>query len=64
MSVHVSNSQSGFIGGTLLTIAVNLSPDDILRTMTLGIVGATTSYLVSKALHKGAVLLNRKQKKE
>lgn len=40
----------GTIGGTLLSVSANLSSGDVLKTVFLAIVGATTSFLVSIGL--------------
>jgi hypothetical protein len=36
--------------GTMLTVAVNISQTDLLKTVLLAIVGACTSFLASLAL--------------
>ncbi|MDX2191253.1 MAG: hypothetical protein SFY32_15480 [Bacteroidota bacterium] len=41
---------AGTVGGTLLTVIVNMHSTDILKTVILGIVGALTSFTVSVGL--------------
>lgn len=66
MAIHFpSDSKVGFVGGTLLSISANLHPEDFFRTVVLGVVGATTSYVISMAIRKGeAILKSRKSKNE
>lgn len=35
------------LGGTMLTVAVHIASEDILKTIILAVVGAVVSYLVS-----------------
>lgn len=48
-TVH-SPALLGTMAGTLLTIAVNASSEDYLRTVVLGAVGAVSSFIVSALL--------------
>lgn len=53
----------GTAGGTLLSIFGNLQAGDIVKTVSLAMIGATTSFLLSMALkwiHKKINLANRK----
>lgn len=49
MSSHNGHNGTlyGTIGGTLLSVFANLSSGDVLKTVLLASVGATTSFLVS-----------------
>jgi hypothetical protein len=49
----------GTAGGTLLSIAPNLSSDDIAKTVILATVGAVVSFTISLLLKS----LNKKRKK-
>ncbi len=40
----------GTVGGTVLTVAVNIQAQDVLQTAILAAVGAVVSYLVSVGL--------------
>jgi hypothetical protein len=44
--------RTGTIGGTLLTIVLNITHEDVFKTMVLGAVGAVTSFFVSLFLKK------------
>ena len=39
--------KAGTAGGTTLVVLLNISGDDVLRTVVLGVVGAIVSFLVS-----------------
>lgn len=45
-----SGAISGTVGGTLLTIMVNINSQDINKTVILGALGATISFTVSLIL--------------
>jgi len=47
MQVH---DKAGIVGGTLLTVLVNLQSADILKTCILATVGAIVSFCVSLAM--------------
>ncbi|MEP0938202.1 MAG: hypothetical protein ABJQ84_01670 [Ekhidna sp.] len=42
-----SGTKAGTIGGTLLSVALNLDASDILRTLILASVGAVVSFTIS-----------------
>ncbi len=44
--------RSGFIGGTLLSTAINISFHNILFTVVMAIIGAVVSFFVSYLLQK------------
>lgn len=48
----LSNIQVGTLGGTLCSIFVNLTLDDIVKTAILAAVGAMVSFVISKLLEK------------
>ena len=58
--VNDSSTQTGTIGGTLLSIAANISSGDLFRTAILAAVGAIVSFTVSVLLK---MLLHRIKKK-
>ncbi|WP_417200019.1 hypothetical protein [Bizionia sp.] len=45
------NTKVGFLGGTLFSIALNISLDAILFTVVMASIGASVSYLVAKLLN-------------
>ncbi|WP_370089416.1 hypothetical protein [Ekhidna sp.] len=52
MSDHqiASGTKAGTVGGTLLSVAINLDSSDILRTIILATVGAVVSFSISVLL--------------
>jgi len=58
--VNNSGMKTGTVGGTLLSIAANISSGDLLRTAILAAVGAAVSFTVSVLLK---LLLQRIKKK-
>ena len=58
--VNDGGTATGTIGGTLLTIAANISTGDMLRTAILAVVGAVVSFTVFVLLK---LLLRRIRKK-
>ncbi|WP_420577506.1 hypothetical protein [Ekhidna sp.] len=52
MSDHqiASGTKAGTVGGTLLSVAINLDSSDILRTIILATVGAIVSFSISVLL--------------
>jgi mannitol-specific phosphotransferase system IIBC component len=58
--VNNSGTKIGTVGGTLLSIAANISSGDLLRTAILAAVGAIISFTVSVLLK---LLLQRIKKK-
>jgi len=58
--VNDSSTQTGTIGGTLLSIVANISSGDLFRTAILAAVGAIVSFTVSVLLK---MLLHRIKKK-
>jgi len=51
MEVTELNTRVGFLGGTLLSIVLNISLDNILFTIIMAGIGASVSYVVSKFLN-------------
>ena len=45
-----NNTKAGTIGGTLLTICVNIKSEDLLKTGVLAAVGAVVSFSVTLIL--------------
>jgi len=45
------NTKVGFLGGTLFSIALNISLDAIMFTVVMASIGASVSYLVAKLLN-------------
>ncbi|OBX23328.1 hypothetical protein BAA08_04540 [Bizionia sp. APA-3] len=45
------HTKIGFLGGTLFSIALNISLDAILFTVVMASIGASVSYLVAKLLN-------------
>ena len=51
MSHYFDNyTKAGTVGGTLLTIFVNIKSEDLLKTAILAAVGAAVSFLITLAL--------------
>ncbi len=52
MSDHqiASGTKAGTVGGTLLSVVINLDSSDILRTIILATVGAIVSFSISVLL--------------
>ena len=38
---------AGTTGGTLLTVLINIHPEDVLKTVVLACVGAVVSFIIS-----------------
>jgi hypothetical protein len=51
MEVTELNTRVGFLGGTLFSIVLNISLDNILFTIVMASIGASVSYVVSKFLN-------------
>jgi len=51
MEVTELNTRIGFLGGTLFSIVLNISLDNILFTIIMASIGASVSYVVSKFLN-------------
>ncbi|WP_026899439.1 hypothetical protein [Daejeonella oryzae] len=52
MNNQTEHSRWGIIGGTLVSILINLSLSDLLSTVFLAAVGASVSYAVSLLLKR------------
>ena len=50
----------GTIGGTLLSVFSSVQTGDILKTMVLGVVGASTSFVCSVLLKHAFLWVKRK----
>ena len=46
-NVFDSSTKAGTIGGTLLTLLVNINSDDLFKTMILAAIGAVVSFTVT-----------------
>ncbi len=49
---HQLGAKTGTLGGTLLTVIVNIGSGDLLRTAILAMVGAVVSYAVTQILQR------------
>lgn len=54
MTTHHANSDTliGTIGGTAVSIFASIDTGDVVKTVILAVVGATTSFLISILLKK------------
>jgi hypothetical protein len=45
-----SDAITGTIGGTILTLFINITSQDLTKTILLGVIGAIVSFIVSLVL--------------